>query len=76
MFLQSSLSTKIDLLDDSDEEKKPRKLATNLCAGWRISLRKTRKANILRQKNNWVGKHIEELAVQGPEAFQKMNGMW
>jgi len=52
MFLQSSLSTKIDLLDDSDEEKKPRKLATNLCAGWRISLRKTRKANILRQKNN------------------------
>jgi len=46
-----------------------------LCAGWRISLRKKGEANIyVRNRIEWE-KHIQELDVEGPEAFQKMYRM-
>jgi len=48
------------------------RLATSLCAGWRISFRKKERPTFyVRKRIEWE-KHIEELAAEGPEAFQKM----
>jgi len=55
MALQSSLSTEIDMLNDSDEEREGKeRSATSLCAGWRTPLRKKGTANILHQRKSWL----------------------
>ena len=57
MLLQSSLSTEIDFYDDSDEEKAAKKdfLLACVLVGDYLSEKK-RKASILHQKKDWVGK--------------------
>jgi len=76
MSFQSSLSTKIDLLDDSDEEKAAKKdfLLACVLVGEYLSDKKEKPAFYLRKRIEWE-KHIEELAVEGPEAFLKMYRM-
>jgi len=51
--LQSSLSIEMDLLDDSDEEKRSQeRTATGLCVGRKISGILRQNINILHQKKN------------------------
>ena len=74
MSFQSSLSTEIDLLDDSDEEKESKRdlLLACVLAGEYLFEEKERRTFYVRIE--WE-KHIQEQAVEGPEAFQKMYRM-
>ena len=76
MSLQSSLSTEIDLLDDSDEEKEAKKdlLLACVLVGEYLSERKARPTFYVRERIEWE-KQIQDLSVEGPEAFQKMYRM-
>jgi len=72
MSLQSSLSTEIDLLNDSDEEKQPIKTSYKLVC-WLVNVfQKKERPAFYTRKRIEREKHIEEMAVEGPEAFQKM----
>jgi len=76
MFFQSGFSNAIDLLDDSDEEKSSKQdfiLACVLVSEY-LNEKKERPAFYLRKRIEWE-KHIEELSVEGPEAFQKLYRM-
>jgi len=74
MFFQSGFSNAIDLLDDSDEEKSAKKDFILACVLVSEYLSE-KKANISQQKRIEWEKHIEELAVEGPETFLKMYRM-
>ena len=69
MSFQSILSTEIDLLDDSDEEKESKRdlLLACVLAGEYLFEEKERRTFYVRIE--WE-KHNQELAVEGPEAFQ------
>ena len=64
MSLQSSLSTEIDLYDDSDEEKAAKKdfLLACVLVGDYLSEKKERPAFYTRKRIEWE-KHIDEWAM-------------
>ena len=72
MFFPSGFSNAIDLLNEPDEEKSSKKdfiLACVLVSEYLFE-KKERPTFHSRKRIEWE-KHIEEMAVEGPEGFQK-----
>jgi len=76
MSFQSILSTEIDLLEDSDEEKEFKRDLLLICvpAGEYLSAKKEITACYVRERIEWE-KHIPQLAEEGPEALLRMYRM-
>ena len=73
MSFQSILSTEIDLLEDSEEEKECKRDVLLVCvlAEEYLSEKKERKEFYVRERIEWE-KHIQQLAEEGPEEFLRM----
>ena len=76
MSLQSSFSTAIDLLANSDEEKEVKKdlLLACVLVGKYLSNKEERPTFYIRKSMEWE-RHNTELTSEGPQAFQKMYRM-
>jgi len=76
MSFQSILSTEIDLLEDSDEEKEFKRDVLLVCvlAEEYLSAKKKRKTFYVRERIEWE-KHIKQLSEEGPDAFLRMYRM-